>query len=88
MVVTSKVLGFALLSALALAAPFEDSNSDLATRSADALAEALLADEFEFEAREAEPEADADLGSEFGVEDLIAREADFEFDMDEPVFVC
>ena len=86
MVVTSKVLGFTLLSAIALAAPFEDANSDLATRSADALAEALLADEFEFEAREAEPEAD--LGSEFGAEDLIAREADFEFDLDEQVFVC
>lgn len=85
MVVTSKALGLALLSTLALAAPFEDSINSLNARSADAIAEALLADEFEFSARDAQPEAD--LASEFGSEDLIAREAEFDFDFEEPVFV-
>ena len=81
MVVTSKALGFALLSALALAAPFEDSATELSARSADAIADALLIDEFDLAARDAEPEADFD-------DELIAREAEpeFEFD-DEAVFV-
>lgn len=58
MVVTSKVLGLALLSALSLAAPFEEYS--LAARNADAVAEALL--RFHgLETRNAEPEASFDL---------------------------
>lgn len=83
MVVTSKALGLAILSALALAAPFEDSASSLNARSADAVAEALLADEYDFSARDAEPEAD--LAFEYGSEDLIARDA--EYDFEDSVFV-
>ena len=54
MVVTSRVLGLTLLSALSLAAPFEEFS--LNARNADALAEALLEerdiDSFEIEKRE------------------------------------
>jgi len=84
MVVTSKALGLALLSALALAAPFEDSTSQLDVRSADAIAEALLADEFEFGARDAAPEPEFEV-ADFS-DDLIAREAEFDFEVEEPVF--
>jgi hypothetical protein len=70
MVVTSKVLGLALLSTLGLAAPFEDNS--IAARNADAVAEALLNDaEFDLEARDAEPEAEPEF--EFDSE-IIARE--------------
>ena len=65
MVVTSKVLGLALLSALSLAAPFEDSS--IAARNADAIAEALLEfDDLEIRDAEAEadPEAEADAEAE------------------------
>ena len=41
MVVTSKVLGLALLSALSLAAPFEETSSGLQARDADAAADAI-----------------------------------------------
>ena len=87
MVVTSKALGLALLSALALAAPFEDSTSQLDVRSADAIAEALLADEFEFGARDAAPEPEPEFEVADFSDDLIAREAELDFDVEEPVFV-
>lgn len=75
MVVTSKVLGLTLLSALSLAAPFEDSG--LAARNADAVAEALL--QFaDIEARHAEPEAWAEAEPEaafdFGGGQLAERD--------------
>ena len=83
MVVTSKVIGLTLLSALSLAAPFEDSG--IVARNADAVAEALL--EYDLEARDAEPEAEADAEAYEFDDSLIARDAeadaeaydDFEF---------
>ena len=42
MVVTSKVLGLALLSGLSLAIPFDEATPALQARNADAIAEALL----------------------------------------------
>ena len=82
MVFTSKVLGLTLLSALSLAAPFEDSSSSIAARNAEAIAEALL--EFDdLEVRDAEAEAEADAEAYDLEESLLAErealEEEFEF---------
>ena len=72
MVVTSKVIGLTLLSALSLAAPFEDSS--IAARNADAIAEALL--EFDdLEIRDAEADAVA-VAEAFDLEESLLAERD------------
>ena len=86
MVVTSKVLGLTLLSALSLAAPFEDSSSSIAARSADAIAEALL--EFdELEIRDAEPEAEAEAEA-FDLEEAMLAERDALEEFELALAVC